>query len=155
MSPDDTERLHGVKMSETEIDGSLYEQGHAILSMAKDGAAYGVPVSFGYDGDAIFLYLIQFDGRSKKLEFSAGAGTVCLTAYDITDRSEWECVIVYGSLDSVPESEFEYMDGVMDDNAWFPSFHPPEWPITGVRRTVLSITSTTGRKGRADTGTQR
>lgn len=56
----------------------------------------------------------------------------CLTAYDIGGRSEWECVIGYGSLASVPESDFGCMDDGIDDNAWFPGFHPPDWQITGV-----------------------
>jgi nitroimidazol reductase NimA-like FMN-containing flavoprotein (pyridoxamine 5'-phosphate oxidase superfamily) len=153
MTADNTEQVHGVGMSDAEIDGVLYEQGHGVLSLASDGDAYAVPVSFGYDGETIFMYLIQFDGQSKKLEFSEGAGTTCLTTYDVRDRSEWESLIVYGTLDAVPESEFGYMDEVMDDNAWFPSFHPPDWPITGVERTTLSLTSVTGRKG-AGTGTQ-
>ena len=87
MNAGDTERMHSVSMSATEIDGFLYEQGHAILSMANSGDAYAVPVSSGYDGDVIFLYLIRFDGQSRKLEFSAGTETVCLTAYDIKGRS--------------------------------------------------------------------
>ena len=148
MGADDTERMRGVSMSATEIDSFLYEQGHAILSVANNGDAYAVPVSFGYDGDGIFLYLIQFDGQSKKLDFSAGTGTVCLTGYDVKNRSEWECVLICGTLEPVPESEFDYMDGIMDDNAWFPSFHPPDWPITEVRRTMLSIDSISSRKGR-------
>jgi nitroimidazol reductase NimA-like FMN-containing flavoprotein (pyridoxamine 5'-phosphate oxidase superfamily) len=147
MSEDGTEEIQGVAMTDTEIDGFLYECGHGLLSLAKDDDAYAIPVSFGYDGDAIFLYLIRFGEQSKKLQFSADTGTACLTAYDVRDRGDWECLVVSGTLDPVPEADADYMDDVMEDNAWFPSFHPPDWPITGVVRMTLSPESLTGRKG--------
>lgn len=147
MGVDDTQ---GTSMSRTEIDGFLYQQGHGVLSMSDGDDVYAIPVSFGYDGEEIYIYLIRFGEESKKLSFSGGEGSVCLTTYAVDGRTEWECVVVYGTLGSVPESEFDYMDDVMDDNGWFPSFYPPEWPITGVRRTALAIESVTGRRAGDD-----
>lgn len=62
--------LYGTAMSEAEIEEFLIEQGYGHVSLAADGEAYTVPMSFGYDGNnRIFLYFIQFtDEDSHKLE---------------------------------------------------------------------------------------
>lgn len=147
MAANDSGDVRGTEMSDTEIESFLYERGHGVLSLARADDAYAVPVSFGYDGDRVFVYLIRFGEGSKKLAVSPETGTACLTAYDVRSRDDWESVVVYGALVEVPEADAAYMDAVMDDNGWFPSFYPPDWEVTGVRRTELRVQTATGRRG--------
>jgi len=153
MPGEDAESARTTEMDDARIDGFLYEQGHGVLSVAHGDEAYAVPVSFGYDGDRIFLYLIQFGGGSKMIAFADETETACLTTYDIRSRSEWRCVVVYGHLADVSDSERGYMDEVMDDNGWFPSFYPPDWSITGVRQVELVVESVTSRQDDGPAGT--
>ena len=112
----------GSEMDTTEIDEFLHEQGEGVLSLANHGEAYGVPVSFGYDGEAAFMYLIQFGEGSKKLAFSEGTDRACLTVFDAETRSKWTSVVAYGTLTAIPDNELLHMEEVMDDNGWFPRF---------------------------------
>jgi nitroimidazol reductase NimA-like FMN-containing flavoprotein (pyridoxamine 5'-phosphate oxidase superfamily) len=136
-------------MAEDELDDALRELTHGTLSLARDGEAYGVPISFGYDGERIFLYLIKFGDRSKKIEFSEQTETASLTAYEANSRFDWKSVIVTGSLHELDEDEVEHMDEVMDDNAWHPSLYASarDETMTGIRRLELRIDSATGRHG--------
>lgn len=147
MTVDDVTAVRGLEMNDQEINRTLEELGHGILALARDGDAYAVPVSFGFDGGRIFLYLIRFGDDSKKIDYSKRTNRACLTTYHTESRFDWKSVIVTGTLHEVADDDLEYMEGVMDDNAWFPLIYPPTSPITEVQRTELRIEQATGRKG--------
>lgn len=134
-------------MSDDEVAEYLYERGHGVLTLADDGTSYGIPISFGYDGEAIYLSLIEFGDTSKKLDFIENTDQACLITYHVETRHVWKSAIVHGTLQPVPEDEFDRVEGVLKDNAWFPSIFPPNRPITGFHRMVLRIDEATGRKG--------
>jgi nitroimidazol reductase NimA-like FMN-containing flavoprotein (pyridoxamine 5'-phosphate oxidase superfamily) len=145
----DDRPVRGNQMTEDELDDALRDLTHGTLSLARDGEAYGVPISFGYDGERIFLYLIQFGDRSKKIEFSEQTEIASLTAYEANSRFDWKSVIVTGTLHELDEDDVEHMDEVMDDNAWHPSLYASarDETMTGIRRLELRIDSATGRHG--------
>lgn len=127
--------IRGVHMDRDEIDEVLAAQGFGVLALADGGSAYGVPVSFGYDSDSrLFLYLIRFGEDSRKLAFADRTESACVVVYDVESRFRWRSVIASGTLHPVADDEVEYMEAVMDDNAWFPSLFPPEEAMTAVRR---------------------
>lgn len=145
--PDIETELRGAWMDEQEIDQALKEVGYGTLALTRDDEAYGVPVSFGYDGDRLFLYLFQFGGESKKLAYSEHTQRASLTVIDVESRTEWRSVVVTGTLREVDVDETEHVEAVIDDNAWFPTFFPPDSSVTGVQWTELQIEEVTGRKG--------
>lgn len=148
MTETGSSEIRGLHMDRDEIDAFLAEQGYGVLSLADAGTAYGVPVSFGYDGDStIYLYLIRFGNSSRKLDFADATETGCIVTFDVESRFRWRSVIVSGTFHELPEDEVEQMEEIMDDNAWFPSLFPPEDPMTAVRRLELRIEDVTGRKG--------
>ncbi len=148
MTETGSSEIRGLYMDRDEIDTFLAEQGYGVLSLADAGTAYGVPVSFGYDGGSIvYLYLIRFGDSSRKLDFADATETGCLVTFDVESRFRWRSVIVTGTFHELPEDEVEHMEEIMDDNAWFPSLFPPEDPMTAVRRLELRIEDVTGRKG--------
>lgn len=148
MSETGSREIRGLHMDRDEVDEFLADQGYGVLSLADGGSAYGVPVSFGYDGDSkLYLYLIQFGDSSRKLDYADETETACLVTFDVTDRFRWRSAIVSGTLHPLPEEDIEAMEEVMNDNAWFPSLFPPEDPMTAVRRLELHIDEVTGRKG--------
>ena len=148
MAESGSREIRGLHMDQGEIDAFLADQGYGVLSLADGNTAYGVPVSFGYDGESrLFLYLIQFGDSSRKLEFADETETACLVTFDVESRFRWRSAIVAGTLHDLDEGEVDHMEEVMNDNAWFPSLFPPEDPMTAVRRLELRIDEVTGRKG--------
>lgn len=149
MSGDEPDTLSGIEMTDAEIDQFLTEQGHGILALADDSDAYGVPVSFGYDGDALYTSLLKFGDVSQKIEYLEETDTACLTTYHVSTRFDWKSVVVRGAYREVNEDNLEYMDSLLDENAWFPTIFPPEDPMTDVRHVALVPEEMTGRKGEA------
>ena len=148
MADTGSREIRGLHMDRDEVDAFLAERGYGVLSLADGGTAYGVPVSFGYDGESkLYLYLIQFGDDSRKLDFADATETACVVTFDVESRFRWRSVIVTGSLHPLPEDDVELMEEVMNDNAWFPSLFPPDDPMTAVRRLELHIEEVTGRKG--------
>lgn len=138
-----------IEMSHREIDEALGDIGYGTLSLVSEGNPYGIPVSFGYDGDRIFGYFFRFGDDGKKMDFGEQTPTACLTAFQANSSFDWRSVIVTGTLRDVAEAETEYVDDVMAENAWFPSVFPQTTQLTGVRRVELRIQDASGRKGKA------
>lgn len=150
----DVNALRGAEMSRDEMSAFLREQGIGTLSLAWDGDAYAVPISFGYaDGPPrLYFDLVRFGDESRKVEYAERTTQACFVTYDARSRFDWRSVVAVGEIREVPESDREEMDEVMEDNAWFPSLFPPSEPMTGVRRSVLHVEEVTGRKGESRQG---
>lgn len=145
---DDDERdLRGVPMTESERDEFLDERGQGVLSLARDGDAYGVPVSFGYDDGTLYFVLLQFGDDSEKLEFAEATGTATFSTFEFEDEHHWRSVVARGPLESVAEEDRAAVDDVMFDNARFASLFPHGEPITAHPRYRLVPEETTGQKG--------
>lgn len=147
MSSDESVKVRGIEMNESEIERTLQELGHGVLSLSRGGDAYGIPISFGYDDGRMFMHLIRFGDDSKKLDFSESTTQASMTAYRVDSRFAWKSVVVTGELEDVHEDETEYMEEVMEENAWFPNIFPPTAPIAEIKRVELDIDEMTGRKG--------
>ena len=147
MTEEATTSSRGLEMNDQEVDGILTAKGYGTLSLADAGDAYAVPISFGYDGDRLFMFLIEFGNKSEKIDAAASTDTACLTTYVVESQYDWASAIVRGTLKEVAEDERKYMEEVMEDNAWHPSLFPPSEPTTGINRLELVIDEATGRKG--------
>jgi nitroimidazol reductase NimA-like FMN-containing flavoprotein (pyridoxamine 5'-phosphate oxidase superfamily) len=149
MTTDEAEQVTGIEMSDEEIDEFLYEQGHGILSLSTDGEVYGVPISFGYDGENLSMHLLQFGEESRKVAYMAGTETACLTTYHVEGRFAWKSVVAQGPLREVPDEAIEHVEEALDDNGWFPTIFPPTAPMTDVKYVELTVQEASGRKGQA------
>lgn len=149
VTTDDPDQPTGIEMDGDEVEAFLASQGHGTLSLAREGAAYAVPVSFGYDEGQLFLTLLRFGEESLKHDYLAATDTACLTTYAVTDRFDWRSVVVRGELREIAAAEADRVESVMDDSAWFPTLSPPPSPITDVTRYELHVEAATGRAGEA------
>lgn len=147
MPTDAAKPVSGIEMTDEEIEEYLYENGHGVLSLTDGGETYGLPMSFGYDGDRAFMQVIQFGNDSKKRDFIDTTERANLCVYEVDTRFKWKSVIVNGELSVVPEEEIEYAEEQLDDNGWFPTIFPPTDPMSGVDRVALEVDEMTGRKG--------
>lgn len=134
-------------MQETEIDFFLRSQGYGTLSLAADGDAYGVPVSFGYDGDHLYFIFLQFGVDSQKRAFADATDTASFLVSQVNSKFDWQSVIVTGQLREMRDDEVTHGRDVMADNAWHPSLFSEADPMGDLKGYVLDIEAKTGRKG--------
>lgn len=147
MSTISDDEIRGSDMTAAEIDEFLTETGHGIFSVASGDRAYSVPISFGYDGERVFLELITFGDHSKKSEYLRDTTEACLVAAEVNDRFDWRSVVVTGPVERVSEDEAQYHRDVLDENGWFPVIYPRSEPLTEKTRVVLDPATVGGRKG--------
>lgn len=140
-------KLRGVPMDRTEADEFLRDQGVGVLSLADDGEAYGVPISFGYDGERLYFFLVRFGEDSEKLDFAGTTTAASFAAYDFEDEHRWRSVVVRGPIEPVPEGDVEAADDALSDNARFASLFPFGEPMTERPRYQLTVEEVTGQKG--------
>jgi nitroimidazol reductase NimA-like FMN-containing flavoprotein (pyridoxamine 5'-phosphate oxidase superfamily) len=141
--------VRGSEMTPAEVDELLTERGYGTLSLSAGGRAYSVPISFGYDGDRVFMELLTFGEHSRKLEYLEGTDEACLVAMEVEGQSDWRSVVVTGPIEEVDEDEAAYHEAVVEENGWLPFIYPRAEPLTGVVRVAMEPSELTGRKGAA------
>lgn len=137
----------GTPMDERDIDKLLHDQGYGVLSLARDGEAYGLPVSIGFDGDeTLYFVMLETNPPQQKIEFAEATETASLNVSDISGRFEWQSIILQGSLRSLERDsdEWETMLDTLDDNAWFDSVYTRSKELQGVTGWALDIEELSG-----------
>ena len=111
--------LLGMSMDDSEIDDALTEIGTGVLSMSADGVPYGVPLSFGYDGDdGLYFVFLGATAELRKETYAAAADVASFTAFDVGPDGSWRSVIVSGPLDRITTEEWDHAREAMLDNAY-------------------------------------
>lgn len=83
-------------MSDEEVREALASNETGVLSLAADDSAYAVPVSYHYDGEAVWLRLSD-DGDSEKMSFIDATEEACLVVYGVETGGSWS-VLLRGTL---------------------------------------------------------
>lgn len=89
------------ELSADTIDRLLHDHGVGVLSLAHSGETYGFPVSFGYDGDALYFNLATAP-ESRKLAFIDTTDTATLTVFE-TDPVQ--SIIIRGRFEDVSNTD--------------------------------------------------
>jgi nitroimidazol reductase NimA-like FMN-containing flavoprotein (pyridoxamine 5'-phosphate oxidase superfamily) len=120
MTLDELEAYGMVRMTDEEIDGYLASQSVGVLGLPAERAPGLRPLSFGYDGDALyFLYVLG--GESEKERLSRAAETARFLVYSAETPFNWRSVLLTGTLEALSEEgdEYEHARSVMEQ-AWRP-----------------------------------
>jgi hypothetical protein len=134
-------------MADDEVDAFLREQGIGVLSLTDGSEAYGVPVSFGYDGEgSLYFVFLRVGERSKKAEFARGTERASLTVYDVESKHVWTSVIATGSLRQIDDEEWGELEAAIGDNAWYPSLFSESEPMQDIQGWELRIEEATGQR---------
>ncbi|MGM0590225.1 MAG: pyridoxamine 5'-phosphate oxidase family protein [Halobacteriota archaeon] len=104
-------------MDESTVEERLRSERTGVLSLANDGRAYAVPISYVYE-DGRLLVRLSEDGESKKMAFVETTDEACLVLYDYVDRRTWWSIVVTGTLRDRTEA------GDFDDTAINEAFGP-------------------------------
>ena len=141
------EALEGNRMTDVEIDDLLAEVGFGVLSMSLDDVPYGVPLSFGYDGDdRLYFVFVGHSDEGRKTEYAERADVVSFLAYDVVADDDWRSVIVEGSLDRITIDDWEAAREALGENGWRPQLLADVDPDQDPRVWALEIESASGRK---------
>jgi len=141
------QQLRGVAMDEAQLDEFLRERGSGVLSLANENVAYGMPVSFGWDGDNLYFILLQFGEDSEKLDYAATTERATFSTYDFEDEHHWRSVVARGPIEEVSADDTDDVTETMFENAQFASLFPHGEPITDQPRYRLVPEELTGQQG--------
>lgn len=146
MSGNPYSQFTGVPMSSDDIDNLLVSEGYGILSLSRDDEPYSIPVSFGYDGESIYLGLLELGPDPTKMEFVAEGATARLLVTDISNRFDWRSIAITGPIQPVDEGteERKHLLDTLADNAWFiPAFERSD-AVESIQGWELEIDKLTG-----------
>jgi len=90
-------------MDESEIEEKLTSRENGVLSLAKEGAAYAIPISFHYTEGEIYLRLARHEG-SKKIDYVDSTTEACFLLYEYADDGSSWSVLAVGSIAKVGEA---------------------------------------------------
>ncbi|AUX10393.1 pyridoxamine 5'-phosphate oxidase [Halalkaliarchaeum desulfuricum] len=107
------------RFSEETIEEVLRREDDGVLTFADDNEPYGVPVSYGYDGDR-FVFQLSKSKRGRKADFIDEEPLACFIVYAKHPNRVVESVIATGKLRSVPESDQREAFAVLRENTDFP-----------------------------------
>lgn len=140
-----------IEMPDEEVDRILTEEGVGVLSLADDGVAYGIPLSFGYDADRSRLYFVFLrpGETSRKTEFAASTSRASFTVWQFPSHDEWQSVIVEGELHPIEDDEWSRVHDVLEDNARYPSLFSETEPMQDILGWELRIDHRSGIQRRA------
>ena len=140
---------HIVDLGDKEIIELLTRINFGHLGLCRRNRPYVVPIHFAYHDPKIFFYTTE----GLKTEIIDENPTVCLQVEDITDRQDWQSVIITGPAERLTaESDIKTAMGLI--KAVNPQLSPAwsvRWLDDWVRSNVEAVyrihpESTTGRK---------
>ncbi|SFF86750.1 Pyridoxamine 5'-phosphate oxidase [Halopelagius inordinatus] len=147
MTTNEFAHVRGTEMTTEEVDEFLRERGIGVLSLAAGDDAYGVPLSFGYDGDRLYFIYLRTAETSEKERFTEQTKRASFTAFEVSGKHRWRSVVVQGEIRRVTDDEWDALVAAMDDNAWFPSAFSEAEPMQDLVGWTLEKASATGRRG--------
>ncbi|MFC7096756.1 pyridoxamine 5'-phosphate oxidase family protein [Halobaculum marinum] len=143
-STGDLDALVDNEMSEAAVEATLREHGTGVLSMARDGEAYAIPVSFGYDGERCYFVFVGYHEPSTKAAFAEATERATLTVYDDTSRDDWHSVNVRGRLAKLGDDDWPAAREAIGDNAWYPALFRGADPRGRIDMWALEVEEKTG-----------
>jgi nitroimidazol reductase NimA-like FMN-containing flavoprotein (pyridoxamine 5'-phosphate oxidase superfamily) len=114
----DLRPLLGLELDESAIDDVLREVGVGVLSMSADGVPYGVPLSFGYDGDNLYFVFLGATADLRKETYAEQSDRASFTAIDVDPDGTWRSVIVAGPLDRITPNRWDAAREALIANAY-------------------------------------
>ena len=86
--------------------------------MSANGVPYGVPLPFGYDGDALYFVFLGASANLRKETYAEQSETASVTAIDVTPGGTWRHVIAAGPLNRITPEYWDDAREAMLDNAY-------------------------------------
>ena len=111
---------------------------------------YGIPLSFGYDGDRLYFLFVGHSEAWKKVTYAEQSETASFLVFEVEADGQWRSVIVEGPLERVTPDEWDAAREAMADNAYRPDLLTDADPTENPRVWVLDAREKSGRAVGAD-----
>ncbi len=145
MSVDELSDYGMARMDDTEIETFLANQRMGILGLPTAEAPYLLPLSFGYDGDERLYLTFVLGASSRKESLSDQAEYARFLVYKADSAFNWESVLLTGTIDELPEREWDDVEDVLAE-AWNPDIFDQAELSRGVTVYAFRIEDRTGIK---------
>ncbi|WP_247009575.1 pyridoxamine 5'-phosphate oxidase family protein [Halorientalis litorea] len=145
MSIEELESTGIERMDGDEIDGFLSGQRVGVLGLPSENGPYMIPLSFGYDGESSLYFVYLLGANSRKEELTERAETATFLVYDATASFMWESALLSGTVEEVPESEWDESNEALK-TAWRPDVFESAALSRGVKVYRFEIEDRTGLK---------
>jgi len=124
------------ELSPSEIDAFLGRMETGVISFAREGEPYSIPISYGYDtGSRTFYLRLVSTPESRKRAFLASSPAASLVVYEGTDGgSTYRSVVAAGRLEAVDPDELS-----PEQIAQYGEAARPLFEIWGLERADLDI----------------
>lgn len=120
MSVDELREYGLAEMNGEQIWRFLSNQRVGVLGLPGEEVPYLLPLSFGYDGDARLYFTYLTGSRSRKKTLSDRTDAARVLVFKVDTMYNWQSVLLTGTLDEVPESEWGALEEILS-GAWRPS----------------------------------
>lgn len=107
------------RMDDTAITAFLSNRRVGVLGLPTDNGPYMIPLSFGYDGGRELYFTFVGGPESRKQTLAEQADRASVLMYVVESMFHWASVRLEGSIEAVPESEWDDLADVLDE-AWRP-----------------------------------
>ncbi|TYL37987.1 flavin-nucleotide-binding protein [Natronococcus pandeyae] len=146
MTLDRIEYVYTFGMDDEDIAEAIETNDVGVLSLASDGDAYAIPVSFHYDGSSLYLRLTS-DGNSKKLSYVDDTAEACFVLHAVDPPDDSWSIVATGPIRELTAAEQEAFDETAI-NERFSELRIFDEEIEAVGLTIyeLEIEELTGRK---------
>jgi uncharacterized protein len=133
------------RMDDVEIRDFLLSQGMGVLGLPSGDAPYLLPMSFGFDGNSRLYFTYVLGDDSRKDRMSSRSGSASFLVYSADTMFIWESVLLMGTLEEVPEDEWDDVQGAMAV-AWQPELFREAGRTEGVKVYRFEIEERSGIK---------
>ncbi|MFB6096243.1 MAG: pyridoxamine 5'-phosphate oxidase family protein [Haloferacaceae archaeon] len=117
---DHVEYTYTTGMTDEEVEERVRAAEFGVLSLARDGEAYAIPVAFHYDEGRVLLRL-GADDDSEKMGFLETTERATLLLYEAPEEDESWSVLLRGPIARIDAAERAAITDA-DINEWFPPF---------------------------------
>lgn len=119
MTTEELKRYGLEELRDEEITTFLGTQSLGVLGLPAEGAPYLVPLSYAFDGESTLYFTYVLGEQSRKERLTDAADRARFLVYSADTIFNWESVLLEGTFDSVPPSEWDDIAEILDD-AWRP-----------------------------------
>jgi len=108
------------RMNDGDVAAFLANQAVGVLGLPADSAPALLPMSFGFDGDDALYFTFVLGEESTKRRLTRAADHAQFLVYSAPSKFTWESVQLTGTIEAVPESEWDDLTDVLA-SAWRPA----------------------------------
>lgn len=119
MTTEELKRYGLEELRDEEITTFLGTQSLGVLGLPAEGAPYLVPLSYAFDGESTLYFTYVLGEQSRKERLTDAADRARFLVYSADTIFNWESVLLEGTFDSVPPSEWDDIAEILDD-VWRP-----------------------------------